>query len=159
MARFDDFELRILAALQKDGRLSNQELAEQVGLSASPCWRRTQGLIKSGAISGFVALLDREMVGLPLVVFASMRLRFHDNEVARAFEDAVAQIPEVQECYGVMGEADFLLKIAVASVSHYDRLVNSVLMQLPGVEHIHSNLAMRTVKHSTALPLDRAETA
>lgn len=150
----DDIDRRILAALQRDGRLTNVELAEEVGLSPSPCLRRVRGLERGGLIKGYHATLDRPAIGLGLTVFVGVKVERHRDDTAEAFREAVRAMPQVVSCHLVSGEADFLLQVVVPDLAHYESLLLGHLLRLPGVSDIRSNFAIQTVKEQQALPLD-----
>lgn len=151
--KLDDIDRRILVALQRNARLTNVELAAEVGLSPSPCLRRVSLLEKAGVISGYHASLDRTCLGLGLTVFVGIKVERHHDAAAKAFREAVQARPEVVSCHLVSGEADFLLQIAVPDLAAYERLLLQTLLKLPGVRDIRSNFAIQTVKEQTALPL------
>lgn len=150
----DAIDRRILAALQRDGRLTNADLADAVGLSPSPCLRRVRLLEKAGVIAGYHAALDRKAIGLGLTVFVGIKVERHHDEEARAFREAVAALDEVVSCHLVSGEADFLLQVVVADLAAYERFLIGTLLKLPGVSDIRSNFAIQTVKDGAPLPLD-----
>lgn len=150
----DVIDRRILAALQRDGRLTNVQLAEEVGLSPSPCLRRVRLLEKAGVIGGYHANLDRAALGLGLTVFVGVKVERHHDEAATLFREAVRALPEVVSCHLVSGEADFLLQVVVPDLAAYERLLVDRLLKLPGVSDIRSNFAIQTVKSQTSLPLD-----
>lgn len=152
--RLDGIDRRILAALQRDGRLTNVELSEAVGLSASPCLRRVRLLERAGVIAGYHAALDRKAIGLGLTVFVGIKVERHHDEEARAFRNAVEGLDEVVSCHLVSGEADFLLQVVVADLAAYERFLIGTLLKLPGVSDIRSNFAIQTVKDRAPLPLD-----
>jgi len=149
----DAASLRLLAALQKDSRLTLQELADAVGLSATPCWRRMKALEESGVIRGYTALVDREKVGLHLCVVAQVSLAHHVEGAAAAFERAMETAPEVIECYRTTGDADYIVKVVVADTRAYDRFLQDKIFTLSVISNIRSNIALREVKYQTALPL------
>lgn len=151
---FDAIDRRILAALQEDGRLSNVELAERVGLSPSPCLRRVRRLEAAGVIRGYRALLDRQRLGLGLTVFASIKIEGHQEEHTNAVQEAFRALPEVVACHLVSGESDFLLEVVVPDLGAYERLLLGRLLKLPGVKDVRSSFAMRQVKAAAPLPLD-----
>lgn len=148
-------QVEILEALQQDARLSVQQLAERTGQSPTSCWRRLQALQEAGVIRRHVALVDGRRAGLAEVVFAQVRLSSHQDAVVRRFEREVSLREEIQECYPLMGEADYLLKIAVPGVAAYNALMQGFLLKLPGVANINSSFALREVKNDPALPLRR----
>lgn len=152
--KFDKYEWRIMQALQENGRLTNQELSERVGLSSTPCWRRLNDLNQSGAITRCVAILDPQLIGIKETVFAHVTIDQKSEVGLKAFEEAVMKRPEVLECYASMGEADYLLKVAIPDVSAYDHFLKEFVFKLPGVVQVRSNIALRTIKRETALPLE-----
>lgn len=149
----DRFEKRILALLQEDGSLSNAAIAERVGLSASPCWRRIDRLEKEGFIKRRVALVDRGKVGLNAQVFAQIKLDAHGRANLDEFTEAIKAFPEVLECYVLMGTVDFLLRIVATDIEAYERFFFDRLSQLPGVQEVNSTIALSEIKSTTALPL------
>ena len=152
----DPLRRRILEVLQAEGRLSNQELAERVGASASPVWRRVKEMEESGVIRRYAALLDAEAVGVAECVFTQINIDKHNKEMFDNFEAAVRNRPEVLECYAITGDADFLLKIHVESIRAYDRLLNDFIFRIPGVVHVKSSFTLREIKYDTALPFPEA---
>ncbi len=144
---------RILNELQRDGRLTNQELAQRVNLSPSPCWRRVKELEESGVIRRYAALLDPEKAGVPVCVFTLINLEMHNAESLDAFQRAVQDRPEILECYAITGDADFLLKVRVPDIRAYEQLLNDVIFRIPGIRHVKSSFTLREVKYDTALPL------
>ena len=151
--KLDALDHRILAALQRDGRLSNVQLADEIGLSASPCLRRVRLLEEAGVIRGYHASLDRDEVGLGLTVFVGIKVERHRQEQADAFREAVINLPEVISVHLVSGEADFLLQVVVPDLRAYEHFLTGTLLKLPGVSDIRSNFAIQTVKESAPLPL------
>jgi Lrp/AsnC family transcriptional regulator, leucine-responsive regulatory protein len=151
----DTLDSKILAALQEDGRLSNVELAERVGLSPSPCLRRVKRLEEEGYIAGYKAKVDRRRLGLGMTVFVGVKFDTHRDVNARAFQEAVQTFPEVVACHMVSGEADFLLEVVVADLAAYDAFLSRTLLKLPMVRDIRSNFAIRTVKSEGALPVSQ----
>lgn len=149
----DEFDRRILATLQADGRLSNVELAERVGLSPSPCLRRVRRLEQAGFIRGYRAVLDRDRVGLGITVFVEIKVEKHFIENANAVQDALAAIPEMIAVHMVSGEADWLAEVVVPDLKAYERLLSDRLLPLPMVKDIRSNFAIRTNKTDASLPL------
>ena len=149
----DEADLRILAVLQEDSSLSAAEMAKRVGLSQSPCWRRIQRLKDEGFIKREVAIVDRKKLGLNAHIFARVKLSAHGHAQLAEFSRAVHSFPEVLECYVLMGEVDFLLRIVAKDVEAYERFFFEHLSQLPGVQEINSTVALSEIKSSTALPL------
>ncbi|MEJ0028832.1 MAG: Lrp/AsnC family transcriptional regulator [Rhizomicrobium sp.] len=152
-AELDATDLTLLDVLQHDCSLSAAELAEKVGLSQSPCWRRVQRLKDEGYIKRKVAVLDRRRLGLNAHVFARVKLSAHGRAHLAEFSKAVQSFPEVLECYVMMGETDFLLRIVTEDVDAYERFFFERLSRLPGVQEINSTVALSEIKASTALPL------
>jgi Lrp/AsnC family leucine-responsive transcriptional regulator len=151
----DDIDRKIVAALQEDARLTTLQLAEQVGLSPSPCARRVRVLEDSGVITGYVAVVDQQEVGLPVSVFASVKLERQREEELDRFARAVTQWPEVLDCYLMTGAQDFLMRIVVRDLAAYERFLKEKLTRVEGVSSIESSFALGQVKHSNVLPLAR----
>lgn len=151
--RLDDIDRRILAALQENARISNVELAEVVGISPSPCWRRVRDLEQRGVIARYVTLLDPGSIGLPVSVFVQVSLERQVEAALEAFERAVADWPEVMECYLMTGDADYLLRVVAADLESYHRFLVDHLTRVPGVASIKSSFALKQIKYRTALPL------
>ena len=153
MVEMDATDRRILRIIQKDGRITNAELAALVNLSASACHRRLQRLEQDGVVRGYAALLDRRKLALPTTVFVEITLSGQATELLEAFERAVRLIPDMLECHLMAGTADYLLKLAVADTDDFARIHREYLARLPGVAQMHSSFALRTVAQTTALPL------
>ncbi len=150
----DRIDRRILKCLQKDGGLSNQELAEKVGLSPSPCLRRVRALEEAGIILRRVTLLDRKKLGLSLTVILGIGMDRHTPDRFEQFEAAVAALPEVQECYLVTGqEADYQLKVVVPDMDAYQEFLLGKITRIPGVSGVRSSFVLRRVIDSTEVPL------
>jgi DNA-binding Lrp family transcriptional regulator len=149
----DATDIRILAALQDDGRISNADLAARVNLSASACHRRVQRLEASGVIERYVALLDARLMDRRSTVFVEITLASQSEDLLDRFEKAVARIPDVLECHLMAGTADYLLKIVAADTDDFARIHRQHLARLPGVAQMQSSFALRTVCKTTALPL------
>lgn len=149
----DAFDLRILDALQKDATLCVSELAERVGLSHTPCWRRLKKLEKDGLILGRKALLNAKALGLGVTVFAEVRLKLHDEETLEAFEASVRKCDEIMDCFTVSGERDYQLRVLAKSVSEYEVLLKKVLLHLPNVASINSIFVLKSVKQTTHIPI------
>jgi len=151
----DRYDRRILEALQKDGRISNQELAERIGLSPSPCLRRVRALEESGLISGYRAMLDANKLGLTLMALIHISMDRHTPERFANFEDRVAALPEVLECLLVTGQdADYQLKVVVRDMDAFQALLLEKITRIEGVSGVHSSFVLRRVIDKTALPLD-----
>lgn len=149
----DRYEKKILEILQADARISSGDLADKVGLSQSPCWRRVNMLEESGVIRKRVVLVDRKKVGLRAQVFAQVKLSAHGRAHLADFEAAIADIAEVIECYVLMGTVDFLLRVITVDIESYEKLFFEKLSRLPGVQEITSSIALSEIKSSTALPI------
>ena len=153
--RIDRYDRRILELLQRDGGLSNQELAERVGLSPSPCSRRVKALEEAGIITKRVTLLDRARLGLSMTVLKVTERNEPDFE---KFEATVNALPEVQECYMITGlQADYQLKVVVPDMDHYQALLLDKITRIPGVTGVHSSFVMRRIVDRTELPLSYLE--
>lgn len=153
--RFDKIDLAILDSLQKSGRISNNDLADKVGLSPSACLRRVKSLEQSGVIDGYVALVQQDAAGLPDNVFVQITMEKQTREKLVEFEKKVRQCPQIMECYLMSGDADYLLRVVVSDASDYERLHMDVLTALPGVSQIKSNFSLRTVTKKTAVPFQK----
>jgi Lrp/AsnC family transcriptional regulator len=149
----DSLDAKILTLMQQDASLSTAELAERVGVSQSPCWRRIQRLRDEGYIKGTVALLDRQKLGFPMQIFAQVKITRLTEEDRAEFFRQVESIQEIVECYTVFGEMDVLLKILVPDVLWYQEFIFSVIMKLPGVQDVRSIVTLLAAKSTTAIPL------
>ena len=149
----DPIDLKILAALQRDGSLSNVELARHVHLSPSPCLARVKALRKAGVIRRYVALVDPEAVGLGVSVFISISLREQNTAALAEFERRIEACEEVMECYLMTGDADYLLRVVVPDIRALERFVLDRLSPIPGVEKIRSSFTLKQVRYKTELPL------
>jgi len=155
MSKLDRYDLSILAELQRDARISNQELAERIGLSPSPCSRRVQQLEDDGYISRQVALLDRKKLGLSLTAYVLIGMDRHTPERFENFEAAIRSLPQVLECSLVTGmDADYQLKVVVADMDHYQKLLLGHLTRIEGVTSVRSSFVLNQVLNSTELPLN-----
>jgi len=149
----DRYEKRILALLQQDASLSTAAIAEQVGLSSSPCWRRIDRLEREGFIKRKVALVDRKKIGLNAQIFAQIKLNAHGRAHLDEFAEAIRAFPEVLECYVLMGSVDFLIRIVATDIEAYERFFFDRLSQLPGVQEVNSTVALSEIKATTELPI------
>jgi Lrp/AsnC family leucine-responsive transcriptional regulator len=149
----DATDRRILAALQKDGRMTNAELADRANLSPSACHRRVKLLEAERVIDRYVALLDARLLGWPTTVFVEITLSGQADELLDAFEAAVRRVPDVLECHLMAGSADYLLKVVAQDTDDFARIHRQYLARLPGVAQMHSSFALRTVLSTTALPV------
>jgi len=152
----DRTDLKILDVLQADGRLSNQALADQVGISTAACWRRVKALEEDGIIQGYAALLNRPKLGLNLCAFVHISLARHVQESTGPFEKAVMARPEVLECFATTGDADFILRVVTTSIETLDKFLEEFLFGLPQVSQVRTNIALRELKMSTVLSLPQA---
>ena len=148
----DNIDRKILCCLQDDAKISVAEIAQRVGLSATPCWRRIKALVDQGVIRRNVALLDAEKLNVGLTVFAAVKTNRHDPDWLDAFTRAVADIPEVLELYRMSGEIDYLLRIVVPDVAAYDGVYKRLIQSVP-FSDVSSSFAMEQIKYTTALPL------
>ncbi|WGS49667.1 Lrp/AsnC family transcriptional regulator [Paraburkholderia sp. D15] len=158
----DAIDRRILAILQENGRLSNQEIAERVNLSPSPCLRRIRRLEESGVIRGYVALLDAQRLGLDLLAYVNVRLEKRggptfsprgDATHADLFRAAVQTWPEVVACHAMTGDMDYLLRVQVEDMAHFSRFVEDQLLHHPSVIDVKTSFSLNTIKETTALPI------
>lgn len=157
MRGLDRIDCRILDVLQGDGRISNADLAERVGLSPSACLRRVRELERSGVIERYAMLVDQAKIGRPTNVFVEISLQSQAVEVLDAFEAAVAKSPEVMECYLMAGDSDYLLRLTTAGAEDYERVHRELLARLPGVARVRTSFALRTVCKRTAFKMAPSE--
>lgn len=148
-----DMDRRILEALQQDGRMTVQAIADRVGLSASPCLRRIRRMEQAGVITAYSVTLDQNAVGLPVSVFVSIKLERQRAAQLDRFAEAIAGWPEVMECYLMTGQFDFLLRVVCADLADYEAFLRDKLTQLDGVGSIESSFALGQVKYSRVLPI------
>lgn len=153
MSQLDRFEIKILRELQRDATQTTAQIAERVGLSVSPCWRRIDRLQREGFIRKQVAILDRRKVGLNAHVFAQVKLNAHGRANLDEFSAAIQDFPEVMDAYVLMGTTDFMLRIVTADIDAYERFFFDQLSKLPGVQEINSTVALSEIKSTTELPL------
>jgi Lrp/AsnC family leucine-responsive transcriptional regulator len=149
----DSVDRRMLAILQREGRIPNAALAERLHLSPSPCLRRLRALERSGAITGYRAVLDRATLGLGLTVFVEIKIDAHSDRTAATIAKTLNATPEVVSAHVVSGSADFMLEVVVADLPAYERVLFGTLLKLPNVSDVRSNFALRTVKAPGPLPL------
>lgn len=147
-------DIKLLKLMQEDASLTTAELAEKIGLSQSPCWRRISRIEQSGIIKKKVALLDSDKLGMGVIVFTSVNLSKHSSQDLSDFEERIVQFPEVVECYTMMGSIDYMLKIMTKDIRHYEIFVRTYLAQVPGIRELHSNVSVTRIKDTTELPLD-----
>jgi len=149
-----DIDKKILTVLQENSDLTNNELADMVGLSTAPCWRRVKRLEDMGLITKRVSLLDPKMLGLNIVVFASVKLSSHTEEALEHFEKAIRIYPEVTECYTISGSMDYMVRIITMDMQAYEKFLRQKLLKMDMVNEVHSRFAVTNVKYTTALPLE-----
>ena len=150
----DRTDHKILSELQSEGRLSSQALAERVGLSTTPCWRRVKKLEEEGVIAGTVAILDPRRIGLEVTAVAEVSLAEHDDAAVREFEQVVAERPEILECHTMSGGHDYHLKIVARTIADYEALLREYVIPCRAVKGVNSSFVLRSNKFTTALPLD-----
>lgn len=155
----DAVDARILALIQDDAGLSVAEVAERVGLSSSPCWRRIKRMEEAGVILGRATLLDREKLGLNFEVYATLKLSLPTKENLDAFEAAVGRWPEVVQCATVTGEADYVMRVITRDMNGFDEFLREKVLSLGLVSNVQSRIVMRSVKNATAIPLGLAHPA
>lgn len=153
MDSLDDMDRRILTEIQQNGRITNQELSERVGLSPSPCLRRLRQLEADAVITRYVALVDPDRVGLGVTAFVRVRLDQQDDRHLSIFEEAVASFPEVMECYLMTGDADYQLRVLVDDLRTFEDFLRHKLTKITGVSQLTTSFALRPVVYKTALPL------
>lgn len=149
----DEIDRQIMRKLAFDGRLSNKEIAEQVGLSPSPCWQRIRRLENEGYIQGYAAVFNQEKLGLSETVIIEVTLDRHDEETSRIFDSTVAALPEVLEMHLVSGEYDYFLKVAVNGTRGYEKFLREKLYKIPGVRHSRSVFSLKCLKRSISIEI------
>ena len=149
----DPRDSRILRALQANGRLTNQELAEHVGMSTSPCWRRVKQLEAEGVICGYQAVIDRRAIGLGVLAFVRVRIDTHTQSDEQRFERSVRALDEVVACYAIAGEADFLLQVVAANLDDYAQFATATIRRLPGIKEMHTMFVLKDIKPRAVLPI------
>ena len=154
MANLDRIDRRLLAQLQDEGRITNVELAQRVGLTAPPCLRRVRSLEEEGVIRGYHADLDASRLGFTITVFAMVSLKSQAEEDLRAFEDHIRGLPEVRECHMLNGEIDFILKIVSRDLQSFQEFLTSKLTPAPNVASVKTSLTIRTAKSEPGVPLE-----
>lgn len=151
--RLDKVDIAISELLQREGRLSNVKLAEQLSLSEASCWRKQKRLEECGVIEGYQAILNRRKLGLGVMAFVQISCSDHSEEATEKFEKIIASAPQVLSCHNTTGEADFLLQVVARDLDSYSRFVEKVLRKLPGVLSIRSNLSLREMKTTHRFPV------
>ncbi len=154
MARpLDRLDRRMLETLQREARITNQELAKRVGLSPAPCWRRLKRLESEGVIAGYATLLSASAIGLPIQAYALVSLENHHADSVAALDQLVRERPEVLECHSMSGTNDYLLRIVAASMEAYEHFLSTQLLQLAAIRSVNTSFVLRTKKFTTQLPL------
>jgi len=153
MDTLDRYDVKLLAELQRDGAQSVEALAERIGLSKTPCWRRIARLRELGIVERTVTLLDPAAVGLGTTLFVHIKVEKHDADLFRRLDQALCLMPEVLEAHLMLGEADYLVRVAVPDVAAFERFMTDKLHRLPGIKETRSSLSARLVKRTTELPL------
>lgn len=153
METLDKFDLAILQELQTDGRLTNTELAQRVGLSAAPCWRRVRALEEAGFITGYRAVLDRHKIGLGVLAFVRLNADRNSGDITRTLEEHIRQIPEVIACHYISGEGTFELEVVSPDLNTFSVFAREVLLNLPHVKDVHTSFSLGEVKLHSLLPL------
>lgn len=148
----DKIDRKILHELQLDGRLSNQELAQRVNLSPSPCLRRVRRLEEKGIIRGYMAVVDQQACGYPITVFVRVALGRHDTDTVSGFEKRVKEIEEIIDCFLMTGQRDYLMRVVTRSLEDYEHFVRETLHTIPGIASMDTSFAYGVVKRSPALP-------
>jgi len=149
----DAYSLGLLEQLMRDARQTVQQLAEAVGLSTSPCWKRIKAMEERGVIRGYAALVDPEKVGLGLRVVVEANLAQHSEERVRQFERAVVAVPEIVQCHSTTGESDYVMTVLVADIKRFEQFLHETLLRLPGITHVRSRIVLKELKAETRLPL------
>lgn len=153
MIELDRIDLSLLNELQRDSRQTVQQLADAVGLSGTPCWKRVKAMEEAGVILGYTARLDRDKLGLRQCVIAEINLDRHAEDVVRQFEQAVAESPQIVSCYATTGAADYVIQVLVADIQGYERFLHDTAFKLPGVSHVRSSVVLRELKSAVRLPI------
>ena len=146
MIKADEIDQKILNLLSQNAKLSSQQLSEHVGASAASVWRRVKAMEDAGIIGGYEAQIDYEKLGYELTAFAQVILNRHSKNTVGLFEEAVNNMPEILACYAVTGQSDFILQILVKNIRDYELFLNDRIFQLPGVDHVHSSISLKTIK-------------
>ena len=158
METLDSFDTKILQELQADARLTNAELAQRVGLSAAPCWRRVRALEQAGYIKGYRAEIDRHKIGLGVLAFVRLDAQQNTGEKTREMEEAIRKIPEIVSCHYISGAGTFEMQVVSRDLDSFSQFARKVLINLPNVKDIHTSFSLGEVKASSALPLSHLGT-
>jgi len=148
-------DMKILKILQDDARVTNQELAEKINLSASPCWRKVRKLEEDEVIQGYRAVLDRKKIGLGVMVFVRVAIDSHSEAEARKFEEEVTALEDVVACYSIGGDADFLLQVVASDLDSYADFAMSVVRRLPGIKEMQSMFVLKEIKPLVTYPIKK----
>ena len=154
--KLDKWDISILEAVQKDGRLSNRDLAKKVSLSPSPSWRRLRALEEAGVIDHYAAVVDRHKVGLSIMGFAHVTLHDHSTDKVRKFDKAIMSAPQVLECHATSGGHDYMLKVVAPDMASYQDFLSEYLLKIGVVRTVNTSFALKQHKNTTVLPLDEA---
>jgi DNA-binding Lrp family transcriptional regulator len=152
----DRYSMAILSELQRDSRQTVAELAERIGLSTTPCWKRIKDMEAAGIIRGYTALVDREKVGLNLQVVIEANLSQHTEELVRQFEREVAASPQIVRCLSTTGQADYIMTVLVADIKSYELFLHDTIFKLPGITHVRSSIVLKEIKSDVRLPMQGA---
>ena len=153
-ATLDDIDRRILRAVQAQGKLSAQELADETGhASPATCWRRLKSLEETGYIEGYRAVIDREKLGFRVCAFVHISIERQYKDIIRKIEEKILKRPEVLDCYMTTGDSDFTLRVVARDIEDYERFIQTFLFELPGVSHVRSSIALREVKQTQSVPI------
>ena len=153
MEKLDKFDIQILTELQADARLTNAELAQRVGLSAAPCWRRVRALEEAGYIKGYHAEIDRHRIGLGVLAFVRVDAERVTGQSAREMENAIRQVPEIVSCHYISGTGTFELQVVARDLDAFSQFARQVLINLPHVKDLHTSFSLGEIKASASLPL------
>ena len=159
MFHLDRMDVSILEALQADARLSNQRLAEQVGLSPSACWRRVKSLEEAGVIERYVTVLNPDHVNLGVTAYLQLSLENHQPETMAGFDRLIDEVPEITECYAMSGQDDFLIRISTATLSDYEALLGKHFLKASGLRTANTSFVLKRKKYTTALPIKASQRA
>ncbi|SHE36960.1 Lrp/AsnC family transcriptional regulator [Vibrio gazogenes] len=149
-------DIQILTLLQQDARMTNQELADRIGMSSSPCWRKVRKLEEDQIIQGYRAVLDRKKIGMGVMVFVRVSIDSHSEAEARKFEQEVTALENVIACYSIGGDADFLIQVVSHDLDSYAEFAMSVIRRLPGIKEMQSMFVLKEIKPFASLPVDTA---
>jgi DNA-binding Lrp family transcriptional regulator len=155
MGKLDRYDIQILTELQADARLTNAELAQRVGLSAAPCWRRVRALEEAGYIKGYRAEIDRHKIGLGVLAFVRLDAQRNTGELTREMEEAIRQIPEIVSCHYISGAGTFELQVVSRDLATFSTFARQVLINLPNVKDLHTSFSLGEVKASASWPLSQ----